>query len=204
MLHLAKYIDDRIEKLSNSRSTILEKSLSALDIASGNLQTRLDTTSHALNASMGPLVEFHNIHHSPPVGETKILKKFVSQSKAAGTEKGGSQVTKQHTTTLSTSMNKFRDRIAAQKQELGALKKEWDAVQAEICTFKIDWEKESAEEERSLKAEIDDHLKGWQEEIQAATEASVKRCREIDEAFVKKKRKAAATLEKLMADNDDD
>ena len=116
--------DSWTETLSNSRSTILENSLSALNIASGNLQTRLETTSQAFNTSMAPLVDFHNTQLRLPLEESQIFKIVESQPEAAGFEKqGGSQVVKQHATTLSASMNKFRKKLATQKQNIGRSQK---------------------------------------------------------------------------------
>lgn len=195
--------DGWTETLSKSRSTILENSLSALNIASGNLQTRLETTSQAFNTSMAPLVDFHNTQLRLPLEESQIFKIVESQPEAAGFEKqGGSQVVKQHATTLSASMNKFRKKLATQKQTLEVLKKEWDAVQDEICMLKSEWEEASVEEEKVLRAEVDNHVRAWEDEIKAASEVGIKRCKEIEETFVKRKREASAALERIMADDD--
>ena len=56
------------------------------------------------------------------------------------------------------------------------------------------------EEEKVLRAEVDNHVRAWED---AASEVGIKRCKEIEETFVKKKREASAALERIMADDDD-
>ena len=87
-----------------------------------------------------------------------------TQSKAAGSQGDGglddSQVLKQHTTSLSAATNKFQKKIATQEMVLEGSKKEWDTVQDEIPDFQVVYERESAVEQKALKMEIDEHIKG--------------------------------------------
>lgn len=153
---------------------------------------------------MTPLIEVHDKQLRLPLGESKIYYHIESPQKAVGdVEGGGSQVVKQHTTTLSASMNKFRKKLASQKQIMSNLKQEWDTVQAEICKFTTDWERESMEEDVALEADIDECVKGWEEEIKAAGDQGIRRCQEVEEKFVRSRREVTASFRKLMEDDDD-
>ena len=149
-----------------------------------------------------------------PLGESKIYYLMESQAKAANNDtdggvhdaegdKGKSQIFKQHSTTLSASMDKFRKKLAAQRKIINDLKKEWDTAQAEILAFKSSFGKESEEEEKLLRADIDEHVKGWRKEMKVAGDQARKRCEEGEKAFEKGYRNASQLLYTSM-DGDDD
>ena len=151
---------------------------------------------------MAPLFHFYKNQLQLPLGESKVYHLVQTQSKAAGSQGDGglhdSQVLKQHTTTLFAAMNKFQKRIAAQEVVLEGLKKEWDIVQDEIRDFQVVYEKESEAEQKALKVEIDEHIKGWQVQMKAAADQGRKQCNEVEDAYIKQTRKASKILHDLM------